>query len=200
MNIYIKPKKKASLLNRQEILIGDVADVIAKGDEAKKICQIKLRSLDKGESNYVVSVTDIIKKIASAYPAATINNVGQSDTWVHAVWRKRGGPPLLWLRVAAISLILFFGAATAIMSFHTDGQIPQIFEHWHEIIFGTTRENPPIIAIPYAIGLAAGIIFFYNHFFGKKITDEPTPIEVEMETYEKEVTETVVGRAENPDD
>jgi stage V sporulation protein AA len=37
-----------------------------------------------------------------------------------------------------------------------------------------------------------GIIVFFNHFMGKKITDDPTPIEVEMALYETEVVETVL--------
>jgi len=202
LDIYIKPKKKAQLLNKHEILIKDVADIVAKGDEASKIEKIKLKSLkgDEGSKNYLISVTDIIKKISATYPNATINNVGEMDTWVHCVSRKeREKPFYLWLRVGVISLILFVGAATAIMSFHTDGQIPKIFERFYTMIYGTELKNPPIITIPYSIGLAVGIIVFYNHFMGRKITDDPTPIEVEIETYEKEVTEAMVELMENRD-
>ncbi|MDR0271740.1 MAG: stage V sporulation protein AA [Clostridiales bacterium] len=204
MDIYIKPKKKAQLLNKHEILISDVADVIAKGDEASKIGKMKLQSIKKGDSgnmNYLVSVMDIIKKINQTYPDATINNVGESDTWVHCVARERKDKPmLLWLRIGVISLILLIGAATAIMSFHTDGQIPKIFEQYYGIFFGTEQKNPPLITIPYSIGLAVGILVFYNHLMGKKITDDPTPIEVEIETYEKEVTEAMIEMMEKRDD
>ncbi|MCL2577812.1 MAG: stage V sporulation protein AA [Defluviitaleaceae bacterium] len=195
MEIYIKPKKKAALLNREDILIGDVADVVAPAASETKIIRMKLRDIDggKGAKNYLVSITDIIKKISKEYPDATINNVGEMDTWVHTTTRKRSEVPLfLWLRVAFISLVLFIGAATAIMSFHTDGQIPKIFEKYHSMFFGTEKKNPPIIAVPYAIGLALGIMVFYNHFMGRKITDDPTPIEVEIEAYEKEVTEAMI--------
>ena len=203
MDIYIKPKKKAALLNKHEILISDVADVIAKGDEAKKIGKMKLREIKKDNKNlnYLISVMDIIKKIAQEYPEATINNVGESDTWVHCISReKKEQPVLLWLRVGIISFILLVGAATAIMSFHTDGQIPKIFERYYSMFFGTEQSNPPIITIPYSIGLALGIIVFYNHFIGKKVTDDPTPIEVEIQAYEKEVTEAMVEMMEKRDD
>ncbi|MCL1863034.1 MAG: stage V sporulation protein AA [Defluviitaleaceae bacterium] len=203
MNIYIKPKKKADLRNKNVILISDVADIVAKGDEAKKIEKMKLKSLDKKEemANYLVSVTDIIKKINAAYPNATINNVGEMDTWVHCIHReKQEKPVFLWLRVAIISLVLFIGAATAIMSFHTDGQIPKIFERFYLMFYGVEKTNPAIITIPYSIGLAAGIILFYNHFFGKKITDDPTPIEVEIETYESDVTKAMIELMDNRND
>jgi stage V sporulation protein AA len=60
------------------------------------------------------------------------------------------------------------------------------------MFFGYEKENPAIIAVPYSIGLGLGIIVFYNHFFSRKITDDPTPIEVEMELYENDVTDALV--------
>ncbi|MCL2225076.1 MAG: stage V sporulation protein AA [Defluviitaleaceae bacterium] len=203
MEIYIKPKKKADLLNREEILIGDVAEVVAPAASELKIVRMKLKSIEsgKGAKNYLVPVTDIIKKISTAYPDATINNVGETDTWVHTVTRRRREIPMfLWAKVAFVSVVLFVGAATAIMSFHTDGQIPKIFERYYTMFYGTTVSNPPIIVIPYSIGLALGIIVFYNHFFGRKITDDPTPIEVEIETYEAEVAAVMVATLEKDGD
>ena len=145
------------------------------------------------KKNYLVSVTDIIKKIKKTYPEYTVNNVGEMDTLVqYASKKSRDRSWLKWLRVAFVVFVLFIGSSTAIMSFHTDGQIPKIFENYYRIIFGVERSNPRIISIPYSIGLAIGIIVFYNHAMGKKITDDPTPIEVEMELYEKDVTDTVV--------
>jgi len=99
---------------------------------------------------------------------------------------------LKWLKIAFVVVVLFIGSSTAIMSFHTDGQMPKIFEKYYSIFFGQEKTNPGIINIPYSIGLAVGIVVFYNHLMGKKITDDPTPIEVEMEQYDREVTETMV--------
>jgi len=217
MEIYIKPKRKTDLFNRKDILVSDVAEVVVAGDrvadcstvgDSEKIEAIVMKNLDASQvgktghtsktwkktftENHLISVMDIIKKIQAEYPQAIIYNVGESDTWVHAVTRKSAKSKFLWLKVAFVSFVLMAGAATAIMSFHTDGQIPKIFERYHDIIYGSPRKNPPVIVIPYAIGLAAGIIVFYNHVLGKKITDDPTPIEVEIETYEKEVTEAMV--------
>jgi len=150
------------------------------------------QSAEKKKS-YLVSVTDIIKKIKKTYPEYTVNNVGEIDTLVqYASEKSRDRPWLKWLRVAFVMLVLFVGSATAIMSFHNDGQMPKIFETYYRIFYGVERENPRIISIPYSIGIAVGIFVFYNHFMGKKITDDPTPIEVEMELYENDVTDTVV--------
>ena len=196
MDIYIKPKKKATLANLSEITINDVAEVVATKEVASKVKKMKLLDVDtasKKKQNYLVSITDIIVVIQKSYPNATINNVGEMDTWVQFL--AKSSPDITWFKwfkIAFIAVILFIGSSTAIMSFHTDGQIPKIFEKYYSIFFGVEKTSPALITIPYSIGLALGIVVFYNHFMGKKITGDPTPIEVEMELYDRDVTETMV--------
>ena len=196
MDIYIKPKKKVSLSNQPEILVKDVAEVVAAKDVAGKIKKMKLLDINNStnkKQNFLISVTDIIAVIQKTYPNFAVNNVGEMDTWVQYLSKKSPDRTWLkWLKIAFVVIVLFIGSSTAIMSFHTDGQMPKIFEKYYSIFFGQEKTNPGIINIPYSIGLAVGIVVFYNHLMGKKITDDPTPIEVEMEQYDREVTETMV--------
>jgi stage V sporulation protein AA len=196
MDIYIKPKKKVTLSNRTAVLIGDVADVVATKEVTSKVEKMQLIAIDDGagrKQNHLVSITDMIAAIQKSYPNATVNNVGEMDTWVQYMPKKsRDIVWLKWLKIAAVVLVLFVGSSTAIMSFHTDGQIPKVFEKYYSIFFGEEKTNPPLITIPYAIGLGLGIVVFYNHFMGKKLTGDPTPIEVEMEQYDMEVTDTMI--------
>ena len=196
IDIYIKPAKKATISEQRAILIEDIAEVVAETNVAKKVNKMKLMDInqsDEKKKSYLVSVTDIIKKIKKTYPDYTVNNVGEMDTLIqYAAHRSRDHTWLKWLRVALVVMVLFVGSSTAIMSFHTDGQMPKIFESYYRMFYGEEKSNPRIVSIPYSIGLAVGIIVFYNHAMGKKITDDPTPIEVEMELYEKDVTDTVV--------
>ena len=196
MDIYIKPKKKVTLSNLQHIVVEDVADIIAPKDNLGKIKKLQLFKIDNNKEkkqNFIVSVTDIIKAIQNPYPNATINNVGEMDTWVqYQTTKSADNKWLKWCKIAFVVLILFIGSSTAIMSFHTDGQMPKIFEKYYSIFFGEINTNPLIINIPYSIGLAIGIVVFYNHFMGKKLTDDPTPIEVEMELYDRNVTDTMI--------
>lgn len=194
MDIYIKPVKKASLSERKAVYVKDVAEVVATADVSEKVKNMKLLDIKQpGKMNYLVSVTDIIKVIKKSYPDYTVNNVGAQDTVVqHTAEKSRDNPFLKWLKIAFVVLVLLAGSSTAIMSFHTDAQMPKIFENYYKIFYGETKSNPLIIDIPYSVGLALGIIVFFNHFMGKKITDDPTPIEVEMSLYETDVNETVI--------
>ena len=195
MDIYIKPVKKASLCEVDKVIVQDVAEVIATADVAKKINKMKLMDIhiQGKKANFLISVTDIIKLIKKAYPEHTVNNVGAQDTVVqYAAHKSKDVAWWKWLKVAFVVLILLTGSSTAIMSFHTDGQIPKVFENYYRIFFGTEANNPLLITIPYSIGLAVGILAFFNHFMSKKMTDDPTPIEVEMALYETEINETVI--------
>ena len=52
-----------------------------------------------------------------------------------------------------------------------------------------------IIEIMYAVGLAVGIIVFYNHFAGKRITADPTPLEVQMDKYNTEINDALINHS-----
>ena len=195
MDIYIKPVKKAILAETDKIIVQDVAEVIATADVAKRVKQMKLMDIQiQGEkANFLISVTDIIKVIKKTYPEYTVNNVGAQDTVVnYSVQKSKDAAWWKWLKIASIVLVLMAGSSTAIMSFHTDGQIPKVFQNYYRVFFGEETENPFILDIPYSIGLATGILVFFNHFMGKKLTDDPTPIEVEMALYDTDINDTMV--------
>ena len=63
------------------------------------------------------------------------------------------------------------------------------------MFFNEEKENPYIMEIPYSLGLSVGIIIFFNHFGKKMLTLDPTPIEVQMTTYEEEVIKNQLNTA-----
>jgi len=98
------------------------------------------------------------------------------------------------VRVCLVGFTLFVGAATTIMCFHTDTQMPLIFQNYYYMFFGENVDMPAIVSIPYSIGLVVGVMVFFNHFAKFKVTDDPTPIEIEMTTYEKETNTSVIDK------
>ena len=46
--------------------------------------------------------------------------------------------------------------------------------------------------VSYSIGLAVGILVFYNHFGPKKLSKDPTPIEVEMRNMKTEINQALI--------
>ncbi len=194
--IYIKPMKKAKIAATTEVFVKDVAEVFAEQGIMKQVENLKvleIPSKDKN-TNYLLSSLDVITKILKRYPNETVTNVGEKDIVIdYAPEKNKGNKIFQFLKIAFVCVILFAGSATAIMSFHSDAQIPEAFKNYYYIFFNEKVDNPMIIDLPYSIGLAVGIIVFFNHFVGKKMTNDPTPIQVEMAMYETDVTETVIN-------
>lgn len=47
----------------------------------------------------------------------------------------------------------------------------------------------------YSVGLAIGILVFFNHIAVKKLNTDPTPLEVEMRLYEENICKTLIDQA-----
>ena len=85
------------------------------------------------------------------------------------------------------------------MTFNNDANVTDVFAKFYEMIIGTRADGPTILEASYSVGLALGILLFFNHFASWKITVDPTPIEVEMRLYEENLNKTLIkngGRKE----
>jgi len=192
VEIYIKPKKKAEIVGRDIVILSDVAEVYASGDLKGQAEGVRLLSAKK-PGNYVISVLEVVAAISAALPGHAVVNLGEMDTAV--IVKKKAQKTYKWwtfIKIAVVCMVLFAGSATAIMAFHSEAQLGTVFKKYYEMFFGQEVEKPYIITIPYSIGLALGIMGFFNHFGGKKFTKEPTPIEVEMEKYETDSDDAVI--------
>ena len=198
MEIFIKPLKKASLTHKSCVRLKDAAEVYVAGEDQAKVENITMLNIDADRNGrYIISALDMVKKTAKLCPEAGIQCMGETETLiVHKAKKEKHNRILDIIKTDFVCVVLFGGAMTAIMSFHSDAQMPAVFQNMYRIFFGIEATKPYIIYIPYSIGLAVGIIVFFNHFGLKKITEDPTPIEVEMTTYEKESDESVIDRLE----
>lgn len=194
MEIYIKPFKKISFAEHKSVYVKDICEVYAPKQILKQVKSTKVLQITENvEKNYLISVIDIIDALDKSVPGHTINNVGEIDTVLeYSPKREKDNSFLKTLKIVVVTIILLAGSSTAIMSFHSDAQMAKVFENYYYIFFNEKVENPMLLDIPYSLGLAVGIIVFFNHFTGKKITTDPTPIEVEMSTYEATVTDNII--------
>lgn len=90
------------------------------------------------------------------------------------------------IKIIFVILVVFFGSAFSIMSFDEDVAVGDLFEKIYDISQGD--KDSKIIEWGYTIGMACGIIIFFNNF-GRNNRDEPTPIELKMKEYEDEISE-----------
>lgn len=194
--LYIKGEQSVEVKN-QDVTLGDlVAMEYSQQNVVSKLKTLKLLKIpDQGKHRYVVSVLKIIECIHKEYPNMEIQNVGSPDLIVTYEGTKKKNR--LWeaCEVVLVVLICFIGAAFAIMAFNNDAGVPEIFEQIYEQFMGEKATGFNILELSYSIGLGIGILVFFNHFGKRKLTVDPTPIEVEMCLYENDIQTTLIAQS-----
>ena len=184
--VYIKTDKNIEVSKRM-VLIGDVADVYCSDkkmeNDIKHICLIILDEVGVNKikkKRVCLSFMDIVKAVAKKYPDADVNNLGENDFIVDYILEKKHSKFLQGLLIAFVAAFTFVGSMYAIMAYNNDVSTIEIFEKVYEIFGADNAQQVKLLEIMYAVGLALGIIIFYNHFAGVRLSGEPTPIEVEI--------------------
>ena len=140
---------------------------------------------------YVMSVMDLVDKIRQKEPDLTVTPLGETDFIL--TYEKPGSQNLIfrWLKIALVCLITFFGAAFSIMTFNADVDVEKLFQQIYFQVTGQNSSGFTPLEIAYSAGLGLGILFFFNHFGHRKITADPTPMQVQMRKYEDDVNTTI---------
>lgn len=159
---------------------------------------VKNRSAQKEKEQHgqvvVFSILKIIEMIQKKHPNVDVSNEGEMDFVIEYVCSE----PEKWIqnmKVIALSVIIFFGAAFTIMSFNNDIGITEVFSKFYEQVMGTSKEGVTELEISYSIGLALGITVFFNHFGKKKITKDPTPLQIQMRKYADDIDKVLIENA-----
>lgn len=144
----------------------------------------------------VVSVLQIIEKIHEAFPNAEIVNLGAPDIIVTYEKKQKNSKIAEGAKIALVSIITFVGSAFSIMTFNNDVDITKLFTQIYEQMTGEVKTGLTVLEFSYSVGIAIGILVFFNHFGKKKFSVDPTPMEVEMRTYENEIQTTLIQNYE----
>ena len=144
---------------------------------------------------YVLSSMDLIKDIQQKEPEVDITTIGESTFIIS--YQKEGSVNIIlrWCKVIFVCLATFFGAGFSIMTFNNDVDIPALFEQIYTQVTGQAANGFSVLEISYSMGIGLGVLFFFNHFGRMKLTDDPTPMQVQMRLYEDDVNTTVIEDA-----
>lgn len=141
---------------------------------------------------YVMSVMDLIELIQKKEPDLEIIPLGQPDFII--TYEKEAPQNQLWrwIKTGFVCLATFFGSAFSIMTFNNDVDLGKLFSQIYTQVTGNPSGGFTILEISYCIGLALGVLFFFNHFGQKKITSDPSPMQVQMRLYENDINTTII--------
>lgn len=191
--IYLKAEQSVCF-NHRNIVLSDLCKVYCSDPElTKQVEKIKLITFpDVKNEREVISVMRIIEEIKKLRKEAEFVNLGETDV---IVYYKRPEPIKKWLvqlKIVLVCLTAFFGAGISIMGYNNDVDVEKVFSQLYWMVTGTKSDGPTILSLCYSIGLTVGIIVFFNHVSKKRLSDEPTPMEVQMRLYETDVNSSLI--------
>lgn len=191
--LYIKAERNVQVV-RESVFLSDIAKMTCTNQHVcNRAKAMKIFQFDKQkEKRQVICILKIIEKLNEIYPTLTIESVGEQDILIEYVKPRSKDQVLKVLKIIFVCFISFFGTAFTIMAFHNDIGIHDVFFRMHEMIIGEAPEGFTLLELSYSIGLGSGIIIFFNHIGKRRITKDPTPIEVAMRTYEDDVNTTLI--------
>lgn len=191
--LYIKMDQSVEL-TKSEVVVSDVAKLECKNQNViNRLKLVKLLTDDSnGKNRYIISIMRIIEIVDETFQNVDVQSLGETECVVEFKKAQTGKQYLDVLKTVAICFILFFGVGFSIMSFNNDISVDKMFEQISELFTGNQASGKKILEYCYSIGLGLGIIIFYNHFGAKKLSNDPTPIEVEMRKYERDINLTLI--------
>lgn len=192
--LYIQTEKNVEVQS-PEIYLQDVAKLTC--SDSKVLNRNKVRkvfSIPNGTpGRYVISAVDLVHAIAKEEPNVDVTHIGEANFVVTYEKAKHQQKWYSWLKTLLVCMLTFFGGAFSIMTFNTDVDTANLFSKIYTQFTGEIAAGPTILEFTYSVGIGIGVIFFFNHFGKGKLTQDPTPVEVQMRLYEDDVNETLIA-------
>ncbi|KMJ59825.1 stage V sporulation protein AA [Bacillus sp. LL01] len=189
-SLYVRLRHRIQARPNQTIKIEDVAQLVADTEVVDMVRNISIHQVNMSDKSIVVlDIMRIIKEIRNVDGELDIQTFGPAQTIVEIVYKKKRFRPLFFI---GVWLLLFLGAALAIMNFHEDVSMRVVHQKIFKTLTGLEDDKPLLLQIPYSIGLGLGMILFFNHVFRKRINEEPSPLEVEMFNYQQDLDQYVI--------
>lgn len=191
--VYVKLNQITELTHK-DVVLKDVAQVYCDDQNIMNKCnamKVMTVKLDK-KRRYIMSALDVTRKLIQMDPTLEVSHVGEVD---FIIAYKPPSPPSYiweWSKTVFVCAVCFFGAAFAIMTFNNDVNVTDVFQKVYRLITGEKPQGFTILELSYSVGLAGGILLFFNHFAGWKLNTDPTPLEVEMRLYEENIGKTLI--------
>lgn len=194
--LYIKGDRDVEV-TKTDVTLGDILTIECSSKEViPKIKSLKILKIpDKGKQRFVISILKIIACIHEKYPGMEIQNLGETDIIITYENQKTPSKAAHVIKTAFVAVLTFTGAAFSIMAFNNDVSVTKLFSQIYELLMGTKADGFTILEVSYSVGIAIGILVFFNHFGKKKFTVDPTPLEVQMRVYENEIQTTLIENA-----
>ncbi len=192
--LYIQTEKNVEVHSPQ-VCLGDVAKLACSDQKIldRNLVRRVMNIPDQAQGRYVVSAVDIVRAVAREEKNLDVTHIGEANVIVTYKKPAKAGRWKEYIKTVFVCILSFFGAAFSIMTFNNDVDIQTLFPRLYFQLTGIVPEGWTLLEFCYSLGIGIGVIFFFNHFGHGKITRDPSPIEVQMRTYEEDVDKTLIA-------
>lgn len=192
--LYIQTEKNVEVQS-PEVYLQDVAKLTCSDNKVLNRNKVrKVFSIPNGmPGRYVISAVDLVHAVAKEEPNVDVTHIGEANFVVTYEKAKHQQKWYSWLKTLFVCVLTFFGGAFSIMTFNTDVDTANLFSKIYTQFTGEIAAGPTILEFTYSVGIGIGVIFFFNHFGKGKLTQDPTPVEVQMRLYEDDVNKTLIA-------
>lgn len=194
--VYLKCDRCVEVQS-EDVYLKDLGSVrCADSTVSAKMKSLKVHHFQSGDAKRcVISSLKLIEMMEQECPFILVQVVGECDVLVEWISVNKYKGHKQWLKIALVCLVSFFGTAFTIMAYHNDVGINDVFTEVYRMVMDREPGGLNVLEVSYSVGLALGIIVFFNHVGGRRITKDPTPIEVALRNYEEDVDRALIATA-----
>ena len=193
--IYVKIERSVQAKS-EEVFVKDIGKVHCEDPSVQAKCRAaKIYHFSKPQTRCVIDSLQVVELLEKICPGCSVQLIGERDVLVEYVPAEQSSHKGDLLKTALVCMIAFFGPAFSVMAYHNDVGIHNVFNEVYRMFMGREAQGVTVLEVSYSIGLAVGITLFFNHVGGKRLTADPTPIEVSMRNYEEDVDKALIEAA-----
>ena len=142
-----------------------------------------------------VTAFEAAKKLMDLYPGYSVNSLGADTCSIFL--RHKQSATLKTLKAVILCIVMFFGGAVAIMTFHEDVNMRSVHSSIYAFFNGGAEEESLVVSIPYTIGVALGFITLFG-LFSRKKKAPPTVLDIDIHEYEQTLRDYLSTKSKRP--
>jgi stage V sporulation protein AA len=193
--VYVVLKNKVTIDTKETIYLRDIGNVYCSNVNIKKRVEDTEVYCGNGIETWdLIDTVDVAQAILknSDYD---IKFYGSPDVLIEIKSKEKENKIFEFVKIAFVSITLFFGAALGIMYFHQDVNMSDTMSKLYFSLTGIEKDTPLVMIIPYSIGLGVGMITFFSRVISssKRRRMEPGPMDVELYLYDKNMEDYIIN-------
>lgn len=197
INLYFS-LEQSTLVPERKVHIGDIATIFCLDKDiscdVEKTLITTLSNTPKDQT--VISALKIIQIIQLRHKNVQVFSIGSNETIVYYQNLNLKKAHTSKLKSLLLLVIAFFGTAYSVMSYHGDVGSIDLINNLYVLFTANSKlalKNGPLFGIiAFSVGLFIGMLIFFNHGIKIKNVDDPTPLQVQLRLYEKDVNECII--------